>query len=230
MTTPAPERISHVTFDIYGTLIDWEQGILDAFAKEAAKAGREVGWDIVRRFDRHEREIQRGPYLPYEEVLAQAAMRAAAEVEWSIPSSDAAFLAESLKDWRPFAGINDQLTRLAGAFKLGVLSNISHALVRGSFAQLDVSFDTVVTADDVRSYKPGRAHFAECRRRLGAEASEWVHVSAHLYHDVEPCNAEDVPILWLNLKREDLGSHTCFAQAASLAEAVDLLLARRGTE
>ena len=193
-----------VTFDCYGTLIDWEKGITEAFAAKAAELGRPAPQreEILAAYHAAEPEIEAGSYRPYRDVLAATASRVAPRLGWSLSEKHAAFLAESLPSWPPFADTNPALTRLSRAgIRLGILSNVDEDLLAGTRTHLDVSFDLVVTAQRVRSYKPGHAHFTTARAALGP-GERWLHAAQSYFHDVTPAVAHRIPVAWINRKAE----------------------------
>ena len=197
-----------VTFDCYGTLIDWEKGISDAFAAKAAALGlpaprRE---DILAAYHAAEPEIEASTYRPYRDVLAATAARVAQRLHWSLAEKEAGFLAESLPSWQPFADTNPALVRLSKAgIRLGILSNVDEVLLAGTRKHLDVSFELVVTAERVRSYKPGHAHFTTARAELPPGA-RWLHAAQSYFHDVVPAKALGISVAWINRKSEKAGS------------------------
>ncbi|HEX8408128.1 MAG TPA: HAD-IA family hydrolase [Thermoanaerobaculia bacterium] len=188
-------RYDIVTFDCYGTLIDWESGIANAFIRAAAADGvtlqRE---DILREYARVEPEVEHEHYRPYREVLTEAAQRVARALGWT---SDGAFLAESLPSWIPFPDTNPALERLrAAGYEVGVLSNIDDDLFAETRRHFTVDLDLLVTAQQVRAYKPAHAHFNEARQRIGT--ARWLHAAQSNFHDIVPANALGIPSAWVN--------------------------------
>jgi 2-haloalkanoic acid dehalogenase type II len=199
-------EIGWITFDCYGTLIDWESGIFQAFSTEAARAG----WTIERQallaaYHEIEPQVEAGEYRRYRDVLAESAVLIAERFGLPIPRERASFLAESLPSWPPFPDTNPALARLAAAgVHLGILSNVDEDLLAGTRRHLDAEFDLIVTADQVRCYKPGLAHFRAARQRLGP-SPRWLHAAQSYLHDVDPCKALGIPVAWINRKRETAG-------------------------
>ena len=197
-----------VTFDCYGTLVDWEGGIAGAFAAKAAALGRPAParQDVLAAYAEIEPEVEAGPYRPYREILAATASRVAGRLGWVVAESEAGFRAEILPSWPPFADTNPGLKRLSAAgIRLGILSNVDEDLLAGTRKLLEVSFDLVVTAERVRSYKPGHAHFEAARKALGPSA-RWLHAAQSYFHDVVPAKALGLPVAWINRKREKAGA------------------------
>ncbi|MBA2565041.1 MAG: HAD hydrolase-like protein [Gemmatimonadetes bacterium] len=224
-----------LTFDCYGTLIDWEQGIAAAFADEARRSGVTLpGRDLLlATYAACEAEFEQGDYLPYREVLARSARCVAERVGWDLPTTSSELLPHSLPSWRPFPDTNAALRRLAGSYRLGILSNVDDDLLRGTLEHLAVPFDVIVTAEQVRSYKPARAHWIEARRREGSRpgkgsgsANSWTHVAQSYFHDVRPALELGLQVVWVNragqaLRPEDpRPTH----EVRDLTQAADLLL------
>lgn len=188
-----------ITFDCYGTLIDWESGIVGAFLTEAAKDGIELQPDqVIDAYAAHEAAVESGPYRSYRDVLGETARRVAETLKWELPPERRGFLAASLPDWKPFADTNPALERLARRFKLGILSNIDDDLLSMTLRHFTAQFDLVVTAQQVKSYKPGLAHFKEAQARSGGK--RLLHAAQSHFHDVIPTRKLNIPVAWVNRK------------------------------
>lgn len=191
-----------ITCDCYGTLIDWEGGIGAAFAAAAAPDG--VTLDraaVLRAYAEVEPAVQGERYRSYRAVLAETARRVAVRCGWSLSEKRASFLADSLPDWQPFADTNPALDRLAaGSYRLGILSNVDDDLLAGTLRHFGVTFDLLVTAEQVRSYKPAPAHFHVARRWM--EGRRWLHAAQSLFHDVRPAQSLGISVAWVNRKGE----------------------------
>lgn len=192
-----------VTFDCYGTLVDWEGGIRAAFAAEAAVRGVEPvdGDALIHAYHEIEPEVETGPFRTYREVLTTTAGRIAGRFGW--PAGDDNFLAESLPGWKAFPDTAAALAAmdLAG-LRLGILSNVDRDLIAGTLRQFETPFDFIITAEDVRSYKPAGPHFETAREKAGPD--RWVHAAQSWFHDVVPARRADIPCVWVNRKREPL--------------------------
>jgi 2-haloacid dehalogenase len=220
-----PKDITFVSFDVYGTLIDWETGAFEAFAKEAERDGFTLSRDeLIPLFHSIQQDIQSGSYELYAEVLRRTAVRISKDLGWPLEPSRSGFLPDSIPRWKPFKETNTQLARFKKKFELGLISNIDDKLLGQTRRHFKTDFDLVVTAQQVRSYKPDPAHFKECGRRLGSKKG-WVHVGASYYHDVEPCLKEKIPVIWVNRKKEVLepGQKKPTAEVKNLLEAAKLL-------
>ena len=204
---PLPKDIQFITFDCYGTLIDWETGVYEAFQKEADRDGFTIDRDVlVPRFIEVQRKIQSGSYELYAEVLRRTAVQVAEELGWELESSRSQFLPDSVPRWQPFRETNAQLERFAKKFELGILSNIDDKLLGATRRHFRSDFDLVVTAQQVRSYKPDPAHFKECARRIDKKKKSWVHIASGYPTDVEPCLKSKIPVIWVNRHGETLES------------------------
>jgi 2-haloalkanoic acid dehalogenase type II len=189
---PFMRRYDIVTFDCYGTLIDWESGIYAAFRGAGLDHDRA---DVLHAYAEHEPIAERPPFRPYREVLAETAGRVAHALGWE--ARDTSFLAESLPSWQPFPDTNAALERLRGAgIRLGILSNVDDDLLRETRKHFSVDFDLVITAQQVRSYKPGHAHFLAARKAIGG--ARWLHAAESNYHDVVPANELGIENAWIN--------------------------------
>ena len=183
-----PGEIWTLTFDCYGTLIDWRTGVREALAAIPSLRAADVA-RLVRDRERVEREIERGEYLPYGEVLARSLFAAAREQGIAVTEGEARLFADSQGAWPPFAESREALARLAERWQLAILSNVETRVLERSVRALGAPFELLVTAEDVRSYKPARAHFEAALARLGVGPERVLHVACSLYHDVRPAAA-----------------------------------------
>jgi 2-haloalkanoic acid dehalogenase type II len=199
-------RYDFVTFDCYGTLIDWESGIGGALAADAAASGRTVTpRECVEVYAEQEPQVEAEGFRRYRDILAESSRRTARRLGWEIPPDRASFLARSLPSWHPFPDTNASLERLAEAgVRLGILSNVDEDLIAATRRHFTVPFEIVVTAEAVRSYKPGHAHFLAGRERIGK--ARWLHAAQSYFHDVVPAKALGIPVAWINRKSQIGGS------------------------
>ena len=152
---PLPKEVTFVTFDVYGTLIDWETGVYDAFSKEADKDGYTLVQGGARpALPRDPAGDQGGSYELYAEVLRRTAVQISRELGWPLEPSRSGFLPDSVSRWPPFKETNTQLERFGKKFELGLISNIDDKLLGETRRHFKTDFDLVVTAQQVRSYKP----------------------------------------------------------------------------
>jgi 2-haloalkanoic acid dehalogenase type II len=218
-------RFDVLTFDCYGTLIDWERGIAEAFAAAARADGVTLELAaILRAYHAIEPAVQAERYRRYRDVLALTARAVAERLDWALASGREAFLPESLPTWPPFPDTNDALRRLrAAGHRLAILSNVDDDLLAGTRRHLTVEFDFVVTAQQVGSYKPAPGHFLAARARIGP--ARWLPIAQSYFHDVQPARAHGIPTAWINRKAErplDAGGPD--HEFRTLAEAADALV------
>ena len=213
-----------VTFDCYGTLIDWETSIGGWFQSKAAFAGITLSrGDALAAYAEIEPAVEAEFYRPYRQVLAETALRVGRRLGWRLTAREAASLVESLPDWRPFSDTNSALERLSVAgYRLGILSNVDDDLLANTMRHFRVHFDILVTAQQVRSYKPAFGHFQTARQRIGG--APWLHAAQSHFHDVVPARALGIPVAWVNRKGLPAGADVRpDIEVRSLAELVDRL-------
>ena len=221
------EQSRFVTFDVYGTLIDWDTGRVRGVQQggRARRLHRRTRRSCIPLFHEIQQQIQAGSYELYAEVLRRTAVQIAKELGWPLEPSRSGLPArlgpalEAVQGDQPGAR-----PRSAKKHKIGLISNIDDKLLGQTRRHIPLDFDLVVTAQQVRSYKPDPAHFTECERRIGAKKG-WVHVAASYYHDVEPCLKKKIPVIWVNRTKQQLepGQKKPDAEVASLREAAKLL-------
>ncbi len=192
-------RISHLTFDCYGTLIDWEAGILAGIAPVLVRHGALVDEArILSSYARREAEIESGVYLPYREVLRRVMAGIASELGFTPSEAELNILPESVGTWPPFPDTVEALGRLKSRYKLVILSNIDDGMFAESQKLLAVPFDIVITAQQVGSYKPNRRNFTFALERMGVVTERVLHVAQSLYHDHVPAKALGFSTVWIN--------------------------------
>ena len=197
-----------MTFDCYGTLIDWETGIRDAFHRAMSQTGASPCLEAkaFELYEEEERRVEREkPHLLYRDVLAKTSLNVARKIGWKLSESQSNFLVNELPTWTPFLDTNPSLEELSQKYTLGILSNVDNDLLAGTLKHFTSSFEIIVTAENVRSYKPAPAHFEEARKIIGE--SSWVHVAASRYHDIEPVIRLGIRAVWVNRKKTHSTSH-----------------------
>lgn len=195
-------RYDIITFDCYGTLVDWESGIADAFLAAAREEGIRLDRDaVLRAYAGTEAVVEREQYRLYRDVLTEAATRVAHSLGWPLAYERATFLITSLAQWKPFADTNAALERLrAAGYRLGILSNVDDDLLAATRKHFTVEFDLLITAQQVRSYKPAPGHFMTAKQRIGAQ--RWLHAAQSNFHDIVPANALDIETAWVNRRSQ----------------------------
>lgn len=185
-----------LSFDCYGTLIDWRRGVREAALRMPALAGVDLP-RLERERERFDAELGRGAYLPYRELLAES-LRLAARVQGrEVPRESARAFAESMRAWPSFLDTEPALARLASRFRLAIFSNVEAAVIRETIAERGWPIEAVVTAEDVGSYKPAPGHFLEGLRRLDLEPRHVLHVSISPYYDLAPARVLGFATAWI---------------------------------
>ena len=198
-----PEQRPRIaTFDCYGTLVDWEGG-LGAFLYALALREREEppppGRILRERWEAIQFELIRGPYRPYKEVLAQSLRALGAERGWALAADDEAALVTSMRSWQPFPDTAPALRRArAAGLELAIVSNTDRDLIEHTLRQLELPFDHVVTAEDVRAYKPAPEVFSRALERIGAAPEDVLHVAFGFKYDIGPASRLGCATAWVN--------------------------------
>ncbi len=196
--------VEWITFDCYGTLIDWEGGVADALAPllpppvdRRALAGAYIALEA---------KVEHEAYRPYRDVLAEASARLMRALGHPLPAGHARILPDSLARWRPFPEAAAALRALQQAGRhLAILSNVDRDLLASSVAQLGITPDAIVTAEDAGSYKPAPGHWTRFQAATGAGPDRTVHVGASLYHDMAPAGSLGYRTVFINRHGEPLG-------------------------
>lgn len=199
-------RFKFLTFDCYGTLIDWESGILAALRPVLAAQRINVNEDeLLVRYAQHETEVEAGPYRRYRDVLTEVVVRLGRDYDFAPTDVEQRSLAESIRNWQPFPDTVSALQRLANRYSLVILSNIDDDLFALTQPKLKVNFTDVITAQQVRSYKPARRNFETALQRIAHDKAEVLHVAQSLFHDVEPAHALGIATAWINRRKDKQG-------------------------
>jgi 2-haloacid dehalogenase len=200
------DRVEALSFDCYGTLIDWERGLLEAaHALLAAHGASPPDEDILASFARHEARLEAGPYLRYRDLLAGVAASIAAEHDVSPGAEELAAFGGSVVDWPAFPDSADALARLGRRFRLAVVTNCDDDLFAASARRLGDPFEVVVTAEQARSYKPAPRHFELLFERLALSPERIVHVAQSLFHDHVPAQVLGLRSVWVERRRGRAG-------------------------
>jgi 2-haloalkanoic acid dehalogenase type II len=196
-----------LTFDCYGTLIDWEAGLLAAFRPLLRGRGIEVpDEDLLTRYAGYEADAEAGPYLRYREVLAEGLRGVAADLGFEPTADEIEAFAGSVIDWPAFADSAAALARLQQRYRLGVITNCDTDLFAASNARLGVTFDWIVTAEQVGAYKPSDANFLAAFEAIGLPRERILHVAQSLYHDHEPAKRLGLTTVWIDRRHDRPGS------------------------
>lgn len=197
-------RYRALSFDCYGTLIDWEAGMTAALREWADGVGVTVSdGDLLRLVAEIETIVQgeRSPALLYPQVLAEVLRRIGARLNAPVTEEDAARFGRTVGDWPAFPDSSSALKRLAKNFRLIIVSNVDRGSFAASNRRLGVDFDKIITAEDVGAYKPRPPHFEALFGSLpemGLERGDLLHVAQSLYHDHEPARRYGLPSVWID--------------------------------
>jgi 2-haloacid dehalogenase len=190
---------THITFDCYGTLIDWETGILAAVMPVLERYSLyPAETDVLRLYVKHEAEQERGEYKEYREVLRGVMAGIAEDLGFSPTAEDFDALPDSLGSWPPFPDTVDALKRLQQRYKLDIVSNIDDDLFAQTQALLGIQFDEIITAQQVGAYKPLMDMFESALKRLNVPKEQVLHVAQSLYHDHVPAKQMGFSTVWVN--------------------------------
>jgi 2-haloacid dehalogenase len=192
-----------MSFDCYGTLIDWEAGLAGVLTPWARSAGLDLDDEaLLAAYSRHEAEAEAAyPREEYPQILARSMRALGSELGARVSPDDAQRLARSVPDWPAFDDSADALAALGRRFKLIILSNVDRASFAASNQRLGVQFSAVITAQDVGSYKPSARNFESLlgeATRLGIEHGKLLHVAQSLFHDHVPAQQAGLRTAWIN--------------------------------
>ena len=217
-----------ITFDCYGTLIDWDTGVATLLAPWAVKCGLRVSPEyLLGQFADAQLAHQLAePFKPYPQVLADSFTDVATANGHRLAAADLNALSRSVGTWPPFSDSVSILRQLKKQFVLGVMSNVDDASFRATHTMLGELIDEVVTAEQVQSYKPAVPHFKEMLRRLAAKGisrEEVVHVAQSRFHDVDPANRLGINTIWMDRRAGRRGRGITIASEAKPADRFESL-------
>jgi 2-haloacid dehalogenase len=200
-------RFTTISFDCYGTLIDWESGILPALRRLLGSHGQSQSQSqsltdaaILELYGEFEAEAESGPYKSYREVLQSVVRSFADRLHFEASSAEIRSLHESVHAWPPFPDTVAALRELQKRYKLVVISNIDDDLFAETRKHLDVEFDDVITAEQAKSYKPSINNFQMALRTLALSPDRLLHAAQSVYHDVVPARSLGISTVWVNRK------------------------------
>ncbi len=203
-----------LSFDCYGTLIDWESGVLGYLRPLLREKGCAIGdAEILSMYSEFEPREQAGEYRSYREVLNSVLRGFARELRFEVTEAEATGLADSIRNWEPFADTVPALRRLHSRYKLAILSNIDDDLFAYSARKLQVPFDCVVTAQQAGSYKPSLNNFEVLLQRLAVPHARLLHVAESLYHDVGAAGSLEIATVWVNRRQGKASAATRLTEA-----------------
>jgi 2-haloacid dehalogenase len=192
-------RFEILTFDCYGTLINWEAGILPALRAILGAHGQNVDdAKLLKLYGDFELLSEQGTFHPYREVLQSVVRRFGAELGFAPTPDQVRSLPDSLPKWEPWPDTVVALRRLKSRFRLAILSNVDDDLFAATRPKLGVEFDEVITAQQAQAYKPSLKLFELALSRINAPAHRVLHVGQSIYHDVIPAQALGLATVWVN--------------------------------
>lgn len=192
-------RFEILTFDCYGTLINWEEGILRCLHRLLAAHGKDTDDStILRLYGDFEALAEQGEYRCYRDVLQSVVRQFGEELGFAATGKERRSLPESLQDWKPWPDTVAALGELQNRFRLAIISNIDDDLFAATWPKLGVEFDQVITAQEAGAYKPSLKIFELALSRVGVPAHRVLHVGQSLYHDVVPAQSLGLATVWVN--------------------------------
>jgi 2-haloacid dehalogenase len=200
-------RFKALTFDCYGTLIDWETGLRAALGRLGFSTS-DGDEPLLQAFADAEARAESAskPFAEYKDVLREVHAELSARFQVRLDTARPYALADSIRDWPAFADTAAALAELRRRFKRVIVSNIDRDLFAHSLPKLGVTFDAIITAQDVRSYKPAPGHFRRALEVLQLPAAEVLHVAQSLYHDIRPARELGFTTVWVNRRGNAPGS------------------------
>ena len=192
-------RFEILTFDCYGTLINWEAGILSALHRILSAHGKSIDdATLLKLYGDFELRSEQGAFRPYREVLESVVRQFATEFRFTPSAEEVRSLPDSLSTWKPWPDTVAGLRQLKSRFRLAILSNVDDDLFAATRPQLGVDFDEVITAQQAQAYKPSLKLFELALSRIHAPAHRVLHVGQSLYHDVVPAQLLGLATVWVN--------------------------------
>ena len=215
-------RFEWISFDCYGTLVDWETGIAAAVGEILESRGiHRSKAEILALYADAEPKVQVSPpYMEYRRVLGGVMGQIGSQLGFRCTGSELNCLVDTLPEWPIFPDVTAALNTLKARYKLAVISNVDDGLFAKTAEALNVDFDAVVTAEQVRSYKPNLRNFDIARARMAVEKERWLHVAESLYHDIGPAN--QLGIACVRVNRADRGGGTRHSDAVPNLTVPDL--------
>lgn len=203
MTSPGSaldfSRFEFLTFDCYGTLINWEDGLLRCLRRVLADHGKDTDdATILQLYGDFEASAESGEYRRYREVLRSVVRRFGEEFGFAPTDTEARSLPDSLPKWKPWPDTVGALRDFQKQFRLAIISNVDDDLFSGTRPQLEVNFDQIVTAQQAQAYKPSLKIFELALRRIGVPTDRVLHVGQSVYHDVIPAQSLGLAAVWVN--------------------------------
>jgi len=188
-----------LTFDCYGTLIDWETGILTALKPLLAAHNRTLGDEaLLELYGAAEAYAEAGEYRSYRQILRFVTQRIGSRLSFALHEKEIEALPDSLPGWPAFSDTIEALRRLKSRYKLAIISNTDDDLFTETAKTLQVPFDFVITAEQARSYKPSHRNFELALERIGLPRESILHCAQSVFHDIVPSKQLGIANVWVN--------------------------------
>lgn len=216
-------RYRALTFDCYGTLIDWDKGIRTALREVKGLAGCDLE-RLLRDREEAEKELLAGPYRIYSGILGDSLKAAAARQDRNLAYGEILGFVNTMSRWPAFPDTGKILRRLTFQYVLALLSNVETKVLQASVKLIGAPFVALITAEDIQSYKPAPKHWETALKRLHMPKESVLHVAGSLYHDIRPAKALGFPTVWINRRNEpvpeDVDPTDVFPDLATLSSAL----------
>jgi 2-haloacid dehalogenase len=192
-------RFRFLTFDCYGTLIDWETGIFSALRPILDRHGKDVeDARLLELYGELEAQAEEGKFHPYHEVLQSVVHGLGRKLGFTPSLAEEQALSKSVASWKPWPDTVAALKKLHTKYKLAIISNVDDDLFAPTARRLQVKFDHVITAEQAQCYKPALGIFHKALDRIGVPAHEVLHVGQSIYHDIVPAKSLGMGTVWVN--------------------------------
>lgn len=209
-------RFKVLTFDCYGTMIDWESGIFSALRPMLDAHGKMLSDSaLLALYAELELAAEQGEYLRYRDVLQSVVRGFGQRLGFSPTDAEVRSLPESVAAWQPFPDTVEALRKLKGRYQLAVMSNIDDDLFAATASKLEVAFSNVITAQQAGCYKPCMNIFKLAEQRIGVNHDQWLHVGQSIYHDVIPAQSLGLATVWVNRRSPRPGAGAAKAATAT---------------
>jgi 2-haloacid dehalogenase len=200
------DKFRVLTFDCYGTLVDWESGILNAlkpvFVQNHVRIGQDQALELFGELETGQ-ELE---YKKYRSVLQNVLAEMGERLGFSPSSEQLEAFAQSVAEWPVFPDTVDALYTLKRRYRLVILSNVDDDLFAASARKLQVPFDDVITAEQCQSYKPSLNNFRVAAKRVGVSKEKWLHVAQSMFHDIAPAKQMGLSAVWVNRRWDKPGA------------------------
>jgi 2-haloacid dehalogenase len=209
-------RFKVLTFDCYGTMIDWESGIFSALRPILDAHGKALSDSaLLALYAELELAAEQGEYLRYRDVLQSVVRGFGERLGFSPTDAEVRSLPESIATWQPFPDTVEALRELKKRYQLAVMSNIDDDLFAATASKLEVPFSNVITAQQAGCYKPCLNIFRLAEQRIGVSRDQWLHVGQSIYHDVIPAQSLGLATVWVNRRSPRPGAGAAKAATAT---------------